>query len=780
MQTSETAARDPVCGMQVVKQGAVHTARHGGEDYFFCCASCRTKFSADPERYLGAGVSAAPSTPKPVEHGAAASGAPRTYTCPMHPEVLRDAPGSCPICGMALEPREISADDEERSPEESDMRRRMWIGVAFALPLFVIEMVPHVLGADHALLSPRLSGWIQLLLATPVVAWCGAPLFARGYASIVQRRLNMFTLIALGTGIAYAYSLWAVLWPGTFPASMRDAHGGLALYFESAAVITVLVLLGQVLELSARGRTGAAVRALLKLAPKTARSVQADGSDADVPLDSIAVGAKLRVRPGEHVPVDGRILEGESHVDESMMTGESAPVAKRLGSSVTGGTLNGTGGFVMVAERVGSGTTLARIVRMVNEAQRSRAPIQRLADSVAAVFVPVVIAIAVITFVVWFAVGPEPRSTHAVVNAVAVLVIACPCALGLATPMSIMVGAGRGAAAGVLFKSAEALERLEKVDTLVVDKTGTLTEGQPRLVSIACAAGTTEGELLAFAASLERASEHPIARAVADGANARGIAVREAQEFRSVTGEGITGVVDGWRVAVGNKALMARSGATDAALGTRAESLRGEGQTVVFVSIDGQPAGILGVADPVKESAREAVRALQAEGLDVIMLTGDNPTTAQAVARAVGIRDVRAEVRPEDKAAVVRELQSRGHVVAMAGDGVNDAPALAAADVGIAMGTGSDVAIESAGVTLVKGDLSGIARARRLSHATLVNIKQNLAFAFGYNTLGVPLAAGLLYPAFGLLLSPVIASAAMSASSVSVIGNALRLRRVRL
>jgi Cu+-exporting ATPase len=769
-------AIDPVCGMQVSTQGVEHSAHHAGRDYFFCCAACRKKFVADPERYLAPKSEAAPIARAASDASTIASS---SYTCPMHPEVVRDGPGTCPLCGMALEPREITA-DERRSDEETDMRRRLLVGSVLALPLLALEMIPHALGAEHALLLPRTTEWVELALATPVVLWCGAPLLARGWSSIVQRSLNMFTLIALGTGIAYAASVWAVLFPQSLPSTLRGPHGEARLYFESASVITVLVLLGQVLELSARRRTGSAVRALLKLAPKTARVIRANGTEADVPIDAVAVGARLRVRPGEHVPVDGRVVAGESYVDESMMTGEATPVAKRAGSDVTGGTLNGSGGFEMVAERVGSGTTLARIVRMVNEAQRSRAPIQRTADAVSRVFVPAVVIVALLAFAVWFATGPEPRFTHALMAAIAVLVIACPCALGLATPMSIMVGTGRGASAGVLFKSAEALETLGRVDTLVIDKTGTLTEGKPRLVSIASTEGVAESAVLALAASVERASEHPISRAIVDAARERALDLADARDFRSFTGLGVAGIVGGQRIDAGNAAFVGQVGSIDATLTARADALRTEGQTVVFVARNERVIGILGVADPIKANARDTLRELRDDGLHVIMLTGDNATTASAVGRALGIDDVRADVRPDDKVDVVRALNAEGRLVAMAGDGVNDAPALALADVGIAMGTGTDVAIESAGVTLVKGDLAGIVRARRLSRATMRNIRQNLWFAFGYNVLGVPIAAGVLYPTFGLLLSPLISSAAMSASSVSVIANALRLRRVRL
>jgi P-type Cu+ transporter len=826
MSAAETEI-DPVCGMQVATAGAKHRSRHAGREFYFCCEPCRTKFEADPARFLSRTESAAridahaesgaarvdahertgleldheetigagESDAKKARVGSAESAreknAPtsaRSYTCPMHPEIVRDAQGSCPICGMALEPREITVEEDE-SDELVDMRRRFWISVAFTLPLAVLEMGPHLSGVHRSWLPARSSAWIELLLATPVVLWCAAPIFVRAWASIVHASSNMFTLIALGTGIAYAYSVCAVLLADSFPPSLRNGDGDVALYFESPAAITALVLLGQVLELSARRRTGAAVRALLKLAPKTARLLQPNGAEIDVPLDAVEVGALLRVRPGESVPVDGHVIEGRSFVDESMMTGESSPLEKSAGSQVTGGTLNGSGGFTMTAEQVGGATTLARIVRLVNEAQRSRAPIQRLADSVSAAFVPAVIGIALVTFAVWAMLGPDPRIAHALVNAVAVLVIACPCALGLATPMSILVASGRGARAGVLFKSAEALETLQRIDTLVIDKTGTLTEGRPRLVSVEAAKGTNELELLALAASLEQASEHPIARAIVDGARERRVPIAgvrdfraELRDFRSVTGAGVAGVVDERRVEIGTEEFVMRAEDREpsAALRARAESLRARGETVVFVSIDSRTAGILGVADPVKESARAAVRELEADGLHVIMLTGDKLATAQHVAREVGIEDVRADVRPDEKAAVVRELRASGHKVAMAGDGVNDAPALALADVGIAMGTGTDVAIESASLTLVRGDLRGILRARRLSRATTKNIRQNLAFAFGYNVLGVPIAAGILYPAFGLLLSPVIASAAMSASSICVIANALQLRRARL
>jgi Cu+-exporting ATPase len=692
------------------------------------------------------------------------------WTCPMHPQIVRDQPGTCPICGMALEPRTVSM--EEENPELRDMSRRFWVSVVLTLPVFLLGMSDLLPGqpVQHAI-SPRTLAWIELVLATPVVLWGGWPFFQRGWASVVNRSLNMFTLIALGTGVAFVFSLVATLAPGLLPASMRTAHGGVPVYFEPAAVIVTLVLLGQVLELRARARTRSALKALLGLAPKTARRVEADGQERDVPLASVKPGEVLRVRPGEKVPVDGVVIEGRSTVDESMLTGEPLPVEKEPGSRVIGGTVNGTGSFLMRAERVGETTLLAQIVRMVGEAQRSRAPIQRLADRVAGWFVPIVIAVAVVTFAAWLFVGPEPRFAHALVNAVSVLIIACPCALGLATPMSIMVATGRGASAGVLVRNAEAIEVMEKVDTLVLDKTGTLTEGKPRLVSVSAFPSFTEADVLRFAASLERASEHPLAHAIVEGARERGVSLVPVSAFQSTTGKGVTGTVDGRVVSVGNAEF---TGA--AAEAKRAEPLRAEGQTVVFVALDGKLAGLVGVADPIKPSVPDALRALRAEGLRIVMLTGDSRTTAQAVARKLGIEEFEAEVLPAQKAEVVKRLRAEGHKVAMAGDGINDAPALAAADVGIAMGTGTDVAMESADITLVKGDLRGILRARRLSRATLRNIRQNLFWAFAYNMLGVPVAAGILYPAFGLLLSPMIASAAMSLSSVSVIANALRLR----
>jgi Cu+-exporting ATPase len=702
------------------------------------------------------------------------------WTCPMHPQIVRDAPGSCPICGMALEPRTVGA-VEGPDPELVNMTRRFWIGLVLTLPLLACVMGDMLPGQPLRHLIPgRFSAWLQLVLATPVVLWAGWPFFQRGWASVVNRSLNMFTLIALGTGMAYVYSVVGALAPGLFPASFRTHGGEVGLYFEAAAVITVLVLLGQVLELRARSQTSSAIRALLRLAPPTARRLRPDGTEEDVPLEHVQVGDRLRVRPGEKVPVDGVVLEGRSAVDESMVTGESMPVAKTPGSRVIGGTVNGTGGFVMRAERVGSETLLAQIVHMVGEAQRSRAPIQRLADVVSSWFVPAVVLVAVATFVAWATWGPEPRLAHGLVNAVAVLIIACPCALGLATPMSIMVGTGRGALAGVLIRNAEALEVLEKVDTLVVDKTGTLTEGRPRLRAVVPVVNADDGEVLRLAASVEVSSEHPLAAAIVEGAEARGIKPVAADDFRSVTGKGVVARVGDHAVALGNVTLMREVGIDPGAVLARADELRGDGQTVMFVARDGQLIGLIGVADPIKESAQEALEQLRQAGLTIVMLTGDSRRTAEAVAAKLSITHVEAEVLPERKIEVVRDLRAKGRKVAMAGDGVNDAPALAAADVGIAMGTGTDVAMKSAGVTLVKGDLRGIVRARRLSRATMRNIRQNLFFAFVYNALGVPIAAGVLYPSTGLLLSPIIASAAMTFSSVSVIANALRLRRVSL
>ena len=704
----------------------------------------------------------------------------RVYTCPMHPEIRQRGPGACPKCGMALEPL-VVAGEGEPDLELVDMTRRFWVGLVFTVPLLIGVMGDMLPGAPlRHLIAARVFAWAELVLATPVVVWGGWPFFVRGWASIVARSLNMFTLIALGVGVAYAYSVIGAVGPGLFPASFRTHGGEVALYFEAAAVITVLVLLGQVLELRARSQTSSAIRALLSLAPKTARRIRADGGDDEIPLEQVQVGDRLRVRPGDGVPVDGVVLEGASAVDESMVTGESMPVEKTLGSRLTGGTVNGTGGFVMRAERVGSETLLAQIVHMVSEAQRSRAPIQRLADTVSSYFVPAVVAIAAATFVVWAAWGPEPRLAYALVNAIAVLIIACPCALGLATPMSIMVGTGRGALAGVLIRDAEALEVMEKVDTLVVDKTGTLTEGKPKLVTAETTDGGSADEMLRLAASIERGSEHPLAAAIVSGAEARGLALAASEGFRSLTGKGVIARVDGRDVALGNRRLMDDLGVAPGSLAGRAEALRRDGQTVMFVAIGGRPAGLVGVADPIKSTTPEALDLLRASGLHIVMLTGDSRATAEAVARKVAIDDVQAEVLPEQKIAVVKRLQAEGRSVAMAGDGVNDAPALAQADVGIAMGTGTDVAMQSAGITLVKGDLRGTARARRLSQATMRNIRQNLFFAFVYNALGVPLAAGVMYPMTGGLLSPIVASAAMTLSSVSVIGNALRLRRTAL
>ncbi len=700
------------------------------------------------------------------------------YTCPMHPLVRQIGPGNCPICGMALEPEVVTAETGP-SPELVDMRRRFWIGLALTIPVLILEMGGHLFDL-HMAVSPQTSNWLQLVFATPVVLWGGAPFFERAWRSLVTRHLNMFTLIAMGTGVAWVYSVVATVFPGLFPATFRSEEGSVAIYFEAAAVITVLVLLGQVLELRAREQTGGAIRALLDLAPKTARRIRSDGSDEDVPLEAVIVGDRLRVRPGEKVPVDGTLVEGRSSVDESMITGESMPVTKEVGAKLIGGTMNKTGGFVMEAGKVGRDTMLSQIVRMVAEAQRSRAPIQRLADEVSGWFVPAVILIAIVAFATWMAIGPEPRFTHGLVAAVAVLIIACPCALGLATPMSIMVGVGQGARGGVLIKNAEALERFEKVDTLVVDKTGTLTEGRPKVTSLAAADGLSEDDLLRLAATLERSSEHPLATAIVEAANERGMALGKAEDFDSPVGKGVTGLVDGRRLIIGSHRIMSEEGVDVSALSRKAEELRGEGATVIFAAIDGRLGGLFAISDPIKGTTPAAVEALIKDGVRVVMLTGDNRTTAHAVARKLGITEVEAEILPEHKSEIVARLRSEGRIVAMAGDGVNDAPALAAADVGIAMGTGTDVAIESAGVTLLKGDLQAIVRARQLSRATMRNIRQNLFFAFIYNAAGVPVAAGVLYPALGLLLSPIIAAAAMALSSVSVIGNSLRLRSARI
>ncbi len=721
---------------------------YDGQTYYFCSPHCLSEFRVNPTRHVQLRSSSPTDTSS-------------WYTCPMHPEIRQRGPGVCPKCGMALEPEVVSIAEDE-NPELSQMTRRFWVSLGLSIPTFLIAM-----------LDVKGLAWSQLVLATPVVLWGGWPFFQRGWASIVHRSLNMFTLIAIGTGVAYLYSIIATLAPGIFPESFRAHNGGVSVYFEAAAVITTLVLLGQVLELRARSKTSSAIRALLGLAPKTARIIHDDATEVDVPLEQVKPGDRLRVRPGERVPVDGVVLEGASAVDESMVKGESIPVEKKTGDRVTGGTVNATGGFVIRAERVGNDTLLAQIVRMVSEAQRSRAPIQRLVDVVSSWFVPAIIVAAVITFVVWVWLGPEPRFAFAIVNAVAVLIIACPCALGLATPMSIMMGTGRGASAGVLIKNAEALEILEKVDTLLVDKTGTLTEGKPKLVAVV---GENESEILRLAASLERASEHPLAAAIITGAEQRGLKFSSVSDFRSVTGKGVAGTIDNRKIMIGNQQLGIDSSKFD----QRAEHLRQDGQTVVFVAIDGQVAGLLGVADPIKASTSEAIRLLQEDGIKIVMVTGDSRTTAAAVARKLGIDDVEAGVLPDRKREVVQRFQQQGRIVAMAGDGVNDAPALAQAQVGIAMGSGTDVAMESAGVTLIKGDLRGIVKARRLSRATMRNIRQNLFFAFVYNMLGVPLAAGVLFPAFGLLLNPMIASAAMSLSSVSVISNALRLRKMSL
>ncbi len=795
---------DPVCGMTISPDDAVGHIDHKGRTYYFCSQSCLDQFRANPDAFLAErpGPAATPADMEreytcPMDPDVRRKGpgacpkcgmalepvdvTPITkveWTCPMHPEIVRDEPGSCPICGMALEPRTVTL--EEKNPDLDDMTRRFWWSAGITAPILAFMISEFLPGQPLQRMLPHgWLNWILLALASPVVLWGGWPFFVRGWASVVNRHLNMFTLIALGVGAAYAYSVVATLAPGLFPDSFRMMDE-VAVYFEPAAVIVVLVLLGQVLELRARSQTSTAIRNLLRLAPKTARRIDSDGSERDIPLEQVHVGDRLRVRPGERVPVDGVVIEGTTTIDESMVTGEPIPVEKAKESTVTGGTVNGTGTFVMEARRVGGDTLLAQIVRMVSEAQRSRAPIQRLADTVSAWFVPIVILVAVTTFIVWSQYGPEPRLAHALVNAVAVLIIACPCALGLATPMSIMVGTQRGAEAGVLIRNAEALEILEKVTTIVVDKTGTLTEGKPKLVTVEPRADIDSATLLRLVASLENVSEHPLAAAIVGGARERNVTLAEVHDFQSVTGKGVTGTVDARSVAIGNLRHLEALGIDPGTLRDRAEALRREGQTVMFVAVDRQPAGLVGVADPVKATTSEAIQALHREGLKVVMLTGDNRTTAEAVARSVGIDQVEADVLPDQKAAVVKDLQQRGERVAMAGDGINDAPALAAADVGIAMGTGTDVAMESAGVTLVKGDLRGIVRARRLSRSTMSNIRQNLFFAFIYNVLGVPVAAGVLYPFFGLLLSPMIASAAMTFSSVSVIGNALRLRRFSL
>jgi Cu+-exporting ATPase len=760
-------ALDPVCGMTVDPAKTPHHAEHEGREFHFCGAGCRAKFEADPQKYLSGEKPAAPEAPPGT-----------IYTCPMHPEVRQVGPGTCPICGMALEPELITA-DAGPNPELADMRRRFWIGLALAVPVVVLEMGGHLLGLDR-FISPSASNWAQLALATPVVLWAGWPFFERGARSLASRNLNMFTLIAMGVGVAWLYSLAATIAPQAFPPAFWRHDGSVPIYFEAAATITVLVLLGQVLELRAREQTSGAIRALMDLAPKTARRVRDDGSDEEVGLDQIHAGDRLRVRPGEKVPVDGEIVDGRVSIDESMITGESMPVTRQAGDKVVGGSLNRTGSFVMRAEKVGAETLLAQIVQMVAQAQRSRAPIQRLADRVSGWFVPAVIAVALIAFAAWAMVGPEPRLVHALVAAVSVLIIACPCALGLATPISIMVGVGRGAQAGVLIKNAEALERFEAIDTLVVDKTGTLTEGRPAVTAILPHGGFGESEVLRLAASVERGSEHPLADAIVRAAREGGLALAEPSDFDSPVGRGVKATVEGRRIVLGSANFLAEEGADVSALDGLAEPLRAEGATAIYMAVDGSAAAVIAIADPIKATTQEAVRALGADGVHVVMLTGDNRTTAEAVARRLGIAEVEAEVLPQDKAAVVQRLRGQGRRVAMAGDGVNDAPALAAAEVGVAMGAGADVAIESAGVTLLSGDLQGLVKARRLSRAVMRNIRQNLFFAFVYNAAGVPIAAGVLYPALGLLLSPQIAAAAMALSSVSVIGNALRLRAVKL
>ncbi|MFL4993682.1 MAG: heavy metal translocating P-type ATPase [Microvirga sp.] len=760
--------KDPVCGMMVDPHATPHRARHEGNSYYFCSSGCRSKFMADPAKY--AELSAA-RTAEPVPDGT-------IYTCPMHPQIRQVGPGSCPICGMALEPVLATAETGP-SHELIEMTRRFWIGLVLSVPVVALEMGGHLTGLSHYL-SPQTSNWIQMLLGTPVVLWAGWPFIVRGWQSIMTRNMNMFTLIAMGTGVAWVYSIVATLAPDVFPAAFRGHDGAVAVYFEAASVITVLVLLGQVLELRARETTSGAIRALLDLAPKTARKIMPDGTEQEVQLDIVQAGDRLRVRPGEKVPADGAVLEGRSSVDESMVTGESMPVTKEVGAKVIGGTMNQSGGLVIEAQKVGRDTMLSQIVQLVAEAQRSRAPIQRLADQVSGYFVPAVIGVAVLAFIAWAIWGPEPQFSYGLVAAVAVLIIACPCALGLATPMSIMVGVGRGAGAGVLIKNAEALELMEKVDTLVVDKTGTLTAGKPAVSAIVPAPGFTEAEVLRLSASVERASEHPLAAAIVAAAEQQNVATAPVVDFDSPTGKGALGTVEGRHIILGNKAFLAEHGVDVAPLAEQADRLREDGATAIFAGIDGRIAGAIAIADPVKASTPEALAGLKAEGVRVVMLTGDNWTTAKAVARRLGIDEVEAEVLPDQKSAVVDKFKRAGRVVAMAGDGVNDAPALAAADVGIAMGTGADVAMESAGVTLLKGDLTGIVRARRLSRATMRNIRQNLFFAFVYNALGVPVAAGVLYPFFGILLSPIIAAAAMALSSVSVIGNAVRLRSVQL
>ena len=783
-------AIDPVCGMTVDEHGGKPSSTFAGTTYFFCCNGCKTKFDADPRKVLDAAarpamIPVAQLRPVPrhaaAKPGRAAPGAAAAaiYTCPMHPEIRQAGPGVCPKCGMALEP-EVATLEDAPNPELADMTRRFWIGLVLTAPVFVLAMGEHVPALHAVLMGSAFSAWTQFLLSVPVVLWAGWPFFVRGWHSLASRNLNMYSLIGLGTGVAFSYSVIALIAPGIFPPAFRDDMDNVGLYFEAAATITVLVLLGEVLQLRARENTSSAIRALMKLAPATAMRVRPDGSDEEVALSEVQPGDRLRVRPGEKVPVDGAVLEGRSSVDESLVTGEPLPVEKHEGESVTGGTINGSGSFVMRAERVGADTLLAQIVHMVADAQRTRAPIQNIADAVSSYFVPAVVGVAIVAFIAWSAFGPPPAMAFALVSAVSVLIIACPCALGLATPMSIMVGTGRGAQAGVLIRNAEALERMEKIDTLIVDKTGTLTEGKPKLSSVIAAEGIDDGALVKLAASIERGSEHPLAAAILEGAKSRGIDPDEVQNFNAVTGKGVTATVAGKRVALGNLDLAESLAAVPPEYRERADTLRRNGETVVFLVDGGRFAGLIGVVDPVKESAAQALRELEADGIRVIMVTGDNRMTAQAVADKLGISDVRADVLPQDKGKIVKALRDAGRSVAMAGDGVNDAPALAEAEVGIAMGTGADVAIQSAGITLLKGDLRGIVRARRLSRATMKNIRQNLFLAFVYNSLGVPIAAGVLFPFTGLLLNPMIAAAAMSLSSVSVISNALRLRYAKI
>ncbi|MCL1476273.1 cadmium-translocating P-type ATPase [Marinobacter sp. M3C] len=764
---SEHSSKDPVCGMSVDPHTAEHRSEHAGKTWYFCSSGCKSKFNDAPEKYLGDKS----EQEEPVAPGT-------MFTCPMHPEIRQQGPGDCPICGMALEPEEVSLNDGP-SEELTDMTRRFWIGLALALPVFLLEMGGHFFKIDQ-IVSPQISNWIQLVLATPVVVWCGAPFFVRGWKSILSRNLNMFTLIAIGTGVSLIYSLVATLAPQLFPAAFQQADGSVAVYFEAAAVIVVLVLLGQVLELRAREKTSGAIKALLDLAPATARKLEDDNSESDVSLDQIKVGDRLRVRPGDKVPLDGEVLEGSSNVDESMVTGEPLAVSKKTGDQVVGGSINQQGSFIMRADKVGRDTMLSQIVQMVASAQRSRAPIQGLADKVAGWFVPVVILIAVIAFIVWSVFGPTPPMAFGLIAAVSVLIIACPCALGLATPMSIMVGVGRGAQSGVLIRDAEALERMEKVDTVVVDKTGTLTEGKPQVTKLVPANGFSDEDLMRYAGGLEKGSEHPLAHAILDKATTMELKLPDAEDFDSPNGKGVTGKIDGKKVLLGNRLLMESESVDTSAFEEEADQLRKDGATVIFAAVDGSVCGLLAIADPVKETTEAAIAALQKEGIRVVMLTGDNRTSAEAVARKLHIDEVEAEVLPEDKGKIIQRLKDEGRIVVMAGDGVNDAPALATADVGIAMGTGTDVAIESAGITLLRGDLMGIVEARKLSRATMRNIRQNLFFAFVYNAVGVPIAAGVLYPVAGILLSPIIAAAAMSLSSVSVITNALRLRVVKL